>query len=163
MTHHSASQPLYVSASAPLIRRWRDVLSFVVIGTPVGKARARIVYGKGAYTPEKTRAAEEEIGWLAKEAWAGKPLQDGPVSLTVYFFFPIPRSWPREKRVLALNCELLPTVKPDLDNCTKLVSDALTGIVWKNDSQAIFIRVAKFYSDRPRTEIVVGSLEEVKP
>jgi len=153
-------------ASAVPVLAWGEVLFFTVPGPPVGKARARIVYREGVgeykgFTPEKTKVAEEEIGYLAHHQWAGKALLEGPVALMVRSYFPIPRSWSRKRQALALNGELLPTVKPDLDNCTKLVSDALTGIIWKDDSQVIFIRGRKLYSDKPRTEISVRALDEV--
>lgn len=48
-----------------------------------------------------------------------------------------------------------PTGRPDLDNCCKLVTDALTGVAWKDDDQVVQLTASKHYADDgpPRTEI----------
>lgn len=133
----------------------------VVPGPPVAKARARIVYRErlGKYvgvTPEKTQAAEEEIGWLAR-CESGRDMMEGALRLTVRFYYPIPRSWPkwRQKEAAADSPKQRPTVKPDLDNLLKLVKDALTGIAWHDDAQIVDLTAHKYYSLEPRTDIVV--------
>ena len=157
-------QQRHVEAEAVQQTETGATLAFTVLGPPVGKARARIVYREAmgiykGYTPDKTRAVEGEIGYMAQGLWEGKPPLEGPVALMVKFYFPIPRSWSQKRQALALNGELLPIVKPDVDNCVKLVKDALSMIVWRNDAQVVLVTGAKFYSDRPRTEIVVKVLE----
>lgn len=47
-----------------------------------------------------------------------------------------------------------PTGRPDLDNCCKLVTDALTGVAWVDDDQVVEVTASKDYTeDQPRTEI----------
>ena len=136
------------------------MIHLVIPGPPVGKARARIVYRErlGKYvgfTPEKTRTAEEEIGWIAKGA--GCEMMEGPLRLTVRAYYPIPRSWPkwRQKEAEADKPSQRPTVKPDLDNVVKLVKDALTGIAWKDDAQIVDLIAHKYYGTTPRMIIDV--------
>ena len=48
-----------------------------------------------------------------------------------------------------------PTVKPDWDNIGKLVADALNGIAYDDDKCIVDAQVRKFYSDQPRTDIII--------
>lgn len=89
-------------------------------GEPVSKSRARFT-GKGsksrAYTPEKTRAAENRLVTLARQAGVrGEPDGEHTYGIFAKFFC---GTWQRR----------------DVDNMLKLVSDALTKIVWVDDSQ----------------------------
>ena len=47
--------------------------------------------------------------------------------------FPIPKSWSKKKRELALKCEILPG-KPDWDNIGKIICDALNGVLYEDDA-----------------------------
>lgn len=62
-------------------------------------------------------AAAEEQGW--EFAWC-----EGGVGIDVAYYMPRARS----------NKRKLPTIKPDLSNLNKAIEDALTGIVWRDDS-----------------------------
>ena len=60
----------------------------------------------------------------------------------------------------ALAGEILPTTKPDWDNHGKL-TDALKGIVWKDDSQVVLQNVEKVYGarfDRNTLRYLLGGL-----
>ena len=52
--------------------------------------------------------------------------------------------------------EIRPTIKPDLDNCVKIVADSLNGIAYKDDSQIVSVVADKYYSDTPRLELRIG-------
>ena len=106
-----------------------------VDGEPVGKARARVT-ARGTYTPEKTRAAQERISWEAKAWWGRQPLMEGPVRLNIIAWFSKPK---REKGVR-------PCKRPDWDNVGKIVSDALNGIVYQDESQVVEAVVEKRYA-----------------
>ena len=49
-------------------------------------------------------------------------------------------------------------MKPDIDNLFKAVTDACTGIVWKDDNQIVSTKSDKFYSEVPRVENYVEEL-----
>lgn len=95
----------------------------VVQGEPVSKSRAKLrILPNGrvtSYTPSGTVAAEREIALLAQAA-GYRP--KGGVDFAVRVEFRM-ASWQRR----------------DLDNLLKLVMDALTGIVWADDSQVRFL------------------------
>lgn len=51
-----------------------------------------------------------------------------------------------------------PTGRPDLDNCCKLVTDALTGVCWADDDQIVSLTASKEYTeDAPRIEVEIRS------
>lgn len=54
-----------------------------------------------------------------------------------------------------------PTGRPDLSNLVKMVEDALTGVVWKDDDQVVSIRAHKTYIawwEQPRSVIRIRRL-----
>ena len=73
-----------------------------------------------------------------------------PCTISVKFFFPRPKShfsirpngedWP-----IKTNAAKFVTHAPDVDNCMKLVLDALQGTAYKNDSCVIHIKTTKLY------------------
>ena len=118
-------------------------LTFFVPGPPKGKARARAGNGRH-YTPKVTVDAERGISWAARKAMVGSTLVEGAVYLEITALFERPKSWPKSRKV-EIN---VPHInKPDWDNVGKLVSDALNGIVWRDDSQVAQAVVAKRYAD----------------
>jgi Holliday junction resolvase RusA-like endonuclease len=106
---------------------------------PVGKARPRVVVKNGrsfAYTPKKTAATEDLIRAQVYECHtfyeAGVPLR-----LDVEFVLPKPPSAPKKR--------IYPTTKPDIDNCYKLLTDALERFLYANDSQVVEVHMRKSY------------------
>lgn len=106
------------------------------------------------FTDQATRLFESRLKLAGIEAMRGKEPLDEALSVTVDAFMPIPASWSRAKRQAALDLDLMPTGKPDWDNLAK-VTDALNGVVWRDDAAIVRGVVTKFYSDRPRLEIAV--------
>lgn len=114
---------------------------------PVAKGRPR--FGrKGAYTPNKTRAFENDLQLYAKKAYKGEPLNT-PLKVVVEFHLEKPR---RPKHTL-------PAVRPDLDNYIKAVMDAGNDIFWVDDGLICSITGTKVYSiGRPK---IVLFIEEI--
>lgn len=50
---------------------------------------------------------------------------------------------------------LKPTQKPDCDNISKAICDALTGLIWRDDSQITDLYVSKRYAESSRVEISI--------
>ncbi len=75
------------------------------------------------------------------EAMAGAPLMDGPVSLSLELLHTIPRSASKKARADMLAGSLRPTKKPDADNVLKAIADGMNGVVWRDDVQAVEIRL----------------------
>jgi len=119
--------------------------------TPVAKARARTSNGH-AYTPEKTKAAEEMIKIYLQANHA--PLFKGAVSVHLIFDFIRPKSVSQKREY--------PTVVPDLDNLTKLVLDAANKILWDDDSQIVQIYAGKRYALKASITIMVKQMVSIR-
>ena len=92
----------------------------------------------------------------------GRAPTENPVALLVHAFLRIPESWSRRDREAALAGAIRGTSRPDWDNYAK-ITDALNGIVWKDDSQVVDGRVLKYYSDSPALRIEVREFIQAQP
>jgi Holliday junction resolvase RusA-like endonuclease len=137
-------------------------VSFTVPGIAVAKGRpkfARRGQHITAYTPEKTVSFENLVKDRAANAMKNQRLTmtAGPVQAVVNIYLPIPKSWPKKFKEMALAGQVGMTKKPDMDNIIKALFDAMNGIIFKDDSQVVFAMVRKIYSMTPYTEITIES------
>lgn len=139
-------------------------MKFVINGEPIAQERARFTTRGGfarAYDPAKSRRAKADILGQVKMAMRTqfdfKPLENA-IELTLTFYRPMPKGKSKKWRENAKNGVVLPTSRPDVDNYTKLVKDALNGYLWLDDSQVTDVIARKRYSDTPRIEIEVQEI-----
>ena len=136
-------------------------ICFEVLGIPVGKGRPRFYRrGKfmGTYTPDKTRNYEENFLSQALKFKPEIPLESD-LSVSLIFFFPIPASFSKAKKILANSEMLFVSKKPDIDNLIKSVLDPLNGIFYNDDKQVVKVTAEKRYSMIPRIAV---KIEEIK-
>ena len=129
-------------------------ISFSIPGEPVAKGRPRFANGH-AFTPNKTRAYEEIVRLHAMQAMRGKKMLTGPIGIRVTAYFPIPKSFTKTKKEQAISGSLRHTKKPDWDNVGKIVSDALNGVVYRDDAVVADATVSKRYGVEPRVVVTV--------
>ncbi len=139
------------------------MIQFTVYGTPVGKGRPKFSTFNGqatAYTPAKTVNYENLVRLSVQQQQRGlKPFdKDVPLQADIIAYFPIPKSTSKKKREAMLNGEIYHTKKPDADNIAKCILDALNDIAYYDDSQVVYIRCKKNYSDEPRAEITIHEI-----
>lgn len=92
------------------------------------------------YMTADGKALKEQYQWEAKGQFHGAPLSE-PLSVTVRLFYATKR-------------------KADWDNAHKFWQDALTGIVWLDDSQIVEAHVFKGHDKQnPRIEIEISAVE----
>src|SRR5579859_723876 len=138
-----------------------ETIVIEVAGKPLAKGRGRIGMIQGhamIFTPKKTRNHENHIKMEAARAMKGRPPLSGPATMHVIAFVPIPQSFSKKKREMALAGELFPVTKPDLDNYQKSALDGCNQIVFVDDNQIVVIHAYKKYSERPRLRIEVRPL-----
>lgn len=88
------------------------------------------------YMTQKGKDLKESYQWQAKSQWKKRPTSE-PIVIGVKLFFGTKR-------------------KADWDNFHKLSMDALTGIIWVDDSQIQKATVEKFYDkNNARIEIEI--------
>ena len=77
---------------------------------------------------------------------------EGPVMVDMKFVFPPLKSWPKRKlKQLDEGVTFHKTTRPDCDNLLKATLDSLSGIVWKDDSQIVELKMVKVYGREPMT------------
>lgn len=97
------------------------------------------------------------------QAMAGKPLLAGPLEVSMIFYQRRPKGhYGRggNAGVLRPSAPWFPTVKPDVLKLARSTEDALTGVVWVDDSQTIALHVTKLYGEKPGVEITVETLPD---
>lgn len=134
------------------------MIKFSIPGEPVAKARPRFTRNGHAYTPAKTRTYEEIVRLHATQAMKGKKLLTGAVEMSIWAYFPIPKSFNKDKREQAKSGELAHTKKPDWDNVGKIVADGCNRIIYNDDAQVCVSHVYKWYSEFPRVEITIKEM-----
>lgn len=88
------------------------------------------------YMTAEGKSLKESYQWEAKSQWKEKPISE-PVKVKVELFF-------RKNG------------RHDIDNFGKILLDALSGIVWEDDSQIQEMTVTKWLDkDAPRIEITI--------
>lgn len=142
---------------------------FIVWGNPRGKARGRVgvlrLSGgavRGMIFPDsKTKAEEGAVRVFAANAMAHAGIAtqlEGALELEMRAFMPIPASWSNPQKALAVSRGRLPTGKPDLDNIMKLIKDGCNSVVYRDDAQVVRATACKFYSLRPRVEVIISEI-----
>jgi crossover junction endodeoxyribonuclease RusA len=92
------------------------------------------------YMTKEGKIIKETYQWDAKSQWK-QPVLNSPLDISIRFFFGSKR-------------------KRDLDNQNKLVLDALTGIVYEDDSQIDGLHLYRDYDKaKPRIEIEIASIQ----
>ena len=129
-------------------------LTVRVGGPPVAKGRPRVTRTGIAYTPAKTRKYETHVRMAAQEAMGQGAPVEGPLHVAVHAYLPVPKSWSKKKTRAALNGDVKPTSRPDVDNYAKAALDALDGIVWGDDSQVVRLFVCKEYAET--AQLIIG-------
>ncbi|KMO45322.1 RusA family crossover junction endodeoxyribonuclease [Lacticaseibacillus rhamnosus] len=137
------------------------MIRLTIPGEPVAQGRPRFSRrGKyvSTYDPPKSRGYKEYIKQIARQELHIEPLT-GSIRINVKVYRGIQKSDSKLTRRKKQDGIIRPTVKPDVDNYYKSVSDALTGILWEDDNQIVEIHVGKWYSDHPRIEIEVEEID----
>lgn len=137
----------------PPAKRVIWALDLFVPGRPAPQGSKRHVGGGRLVESSKAVAPwRTAIAWHAAQAFTDGPLQDA-VLLDVEFVMPRPSSYPKRTTPAA-------TKKPDLDKLIRAVADALSGVVWRDDSQMVRIAATKRLAEldeQPGARIRVGA------
>lgn len=134
-------------------------IKFTVIGIPQPQGSSKAFVPKGWTRAIVTSANTKNKPWRQEVAGTADTymfnhdlnLLDGvPVQVNVNFYFDKPKS--TKKSVVHK------ITKPDLDKLARSIFDALTGVVFKDDSQVVKCSLGKFFGTPSRAEIEVTQL-----
>ncbi len=153
--------------TATLERLAPRTLSFNVPGQPCALERARHSRKTGRhYTEKNTKSYQAKLSEYAHEVMQqnyGEKYEPiaAEIRVRAWFVFKPLKSWPRWKLEWLKAYEagdpvpaVSVTTKPDFDNLVKMV-DALTGIVWSDDSKVSSCEIDKIYGTQPRATFII--------
>lgn len=135
--------------------------TFLISGEPVPQGRPRFVSrGKfvQTYDPKKSKDYKKLVKQQVK-AQFHEDLLSGALNVELKVYRPIQKSITKKERELRLSGAHRPTIKGDIDNYFKAVTDACTGLVWIDDAQIVSTKSKKYYSDQPHVVLTVRELE----
>lgn len=124
------------------------MISFFVPGVPAAQGSKKFmgVHGGRGIMIESSKAVTPWRAAVAKLAPRPDELLTGPVLLVVNFTFPRPKSHYRtgyKAHLLRDNAPRFHHQRPDLEKLTRAICDALTNVIWRDDSQVAIQHVAK--------------------
>lgn len=133
----------------------RVILDVMVYGLPQAQGRPRAFKDKGGnvrvYDPATSKAWKKAIKeQILMNHAPDDGLYEGPVHMSCTFALLRPKSLP--KKVTE------PAKRPDLDNYVKALTDSLTGIVIRDDSQIVEMFARKMYGDPPGVRVKLERL-----
>ena len=131
-------------------------LRFILPIIPTAQQRARHARTGRAY---KSAAQEGNERTLEAVLLAHKPEKPlcGPVRLSFTAFMPIPASASKKRREAMQAGKIGHTVKPDVDNLSKQLLDAMTRLrFWEDDRQVVELVARKRYDESPRWVVDVA-------
>ena len=128
--------------------------------SPIPQSRPRFnSRQKRAYEKPEMTAYKKAVRY---HVLAARPqiIDKGAVMLDVCFYVQPPQYIAKvKKNTVALQQEMMfCEKKPDIDNYFKAVTDALNGVLYKDDGQIAVMICRKVYSLNPRTEISIDPL-----
>jgi Holliday junction resolvase RusA-like endonuclease len=146
-------------------------LAFTVLGraAPGGSKRAIPIRRKtGLVRAAVIDANPKSKPWQALVKAAARDrmppdfeLLTGPLALTVDFYFQRPAghygSGKNAAKVLA-SAPRHPAVRPDLTKLVRSLEDAMSGLVWRDDSQIVRQALSKRFGTPERAEVVVATV-----
>lgn len=139
-------------------------IQFTVYGAPVPQGSKRAL-GKNIVEMQSVRLRtwRQDIAGQAREAMQGASPYLEPVDVRMMFFLSRPQAHfgtGRNSERLKPSAPIAPKVKPDLDKLVRAALDAMTGIVFKDDSQVVSMTVSKLYAqDQFHPGLMVGVME----
>jgi Holliday junction resolvase RusA-like endonuclease len=133
------------------------MIKLTIPGEPCAKQRPRTTKQGHTYTPQKTVNYET----LVRELYILQNFRqqlEGELVMTVRAYFTIPKSASKKKAADMVGGRIRPTKRPDWDNVGKIISDALNGLAYHDDSQIVTATVEKWYSAEPRVGVEIQEI-----
>lgn len=137
-------------------------VNFTIYGEPKGKGRPRFNTKTGhAITPKDTVNYETLVHMeYLNQCGNAKFSDDAMLDMRIKAYYSIPKSKSKKQQNLMREGIVRPIKKPDMDNCIKIIADALNKIAYRDDTQIVDCQVRKFYSDNPRVEVRILDIKK---
>lgn len=145
------------------------IVQFAISGKPqtAGSKRAFVnkATGKAIVTDDnkKGKPWRADVQAAAYSAISLTELLDSPLILEVCFYFVRPKSHygsGKNAKNLKASARPWPSTRPDTTKLLRAIEDALTGVLWRDDSQIVYQVAAKKYSEFPGASVTVYALAD---
>ena len=136
------------------------MFNIILAGTPKSQKRHRFARGF-IYDPS---SKDKKLIKKELDKYAPKTLVKVNIFVQLYFHMPYPKRWFRTGKyegILKDNAPFWHSTKPDIDNLAKIYLDCMSGTIYNDDRQIIWLTAIKKYSMQPRTEITIRESDEV--
>lgn len=128
-------------------------ISFFAQGIPKAQPRVKATSFGGftrVYDPGTAKDWKTIVRHSCSQHWDKVPFA-GPVEVNISVFFQRPKAH-FNKAGLKATAPRYHTTKPDAENCSKAILDALSNLgIWRDDSQAASVWTLKFYTNTETT------------
>lgn len=136
-----------------------------VYGTPApaGSKRAFAIKRGGVPTgriaisdaSKRSRPWKDLISQAAGPVMGGRALLDCALAVSFTFYVRRPKGHYSKRGGLLPSAPPFPTVKPDVLKLARAVEDALSGVVYRDDSQIVTEHLVKRYGEPERVELTI--------
>lgn len=128
-------------------------------GFPIRRKNGSIGVAMSDDNP-KAKGWQSIVADAAREAYQGELLR-GPLVVSMTFYLPRPKGHfgkGRNASKLRPSAPERPTVKPDVLKLARGTEDAMTGVVYADDSQIVSEVLVKQYGEPARVDVVIEEL-----
>ena len=112
------------------------------------------VLGRNRRCYDPSHMSKKFIQWQV-QPHAPKELLTGAIEMHLTFYMPVPKFTSGRIRSAMLSNQAKHVKRPDVDNLAYLVTNALKGIVYVDDSQICRMTLEKLYGETPKTVIKI--------
>lgn len=122
---------------------------------PLAKQSYRSTRTGHGYLASDVVAFRDAVKWMAVQQLPSHNLIETPISVTLRFVFQAPKSLPAalRRQISEGSTSIHKSTKPDIDNLTKAIFDALNGVVWVDDALVVSLTANKWYGDRDQITV----------
>jgi crossover junction endodeoxyribonuclease RusA len=125
-------------------------IDFYVNGLPAPQGSKRHV-GNGVMveSSKSLPAWRECVSYAARKAAGESIFTSAPVSVVLFFYFPMLKGHYHKDGRVRDTAPHWKSTKPDIDKLMRAVLDAMSGVVFRDDSQVARAVLTKTYSGQP--------------
>ena len=124
--------------------------NYIIPGRPVPLQRPRFsAINKNVYDPQKN--VKRATSFVLKMQHRNKPLFTGPLRITIFFYFALPKNKKYHEGTPFVG-------RPDLDNLIKFTLDCSINILFPDDALICEIIAKKLYSSSQCTKLIIENL-----
>jgi len=148
-----------------------NTIELEILGDPKAQMRSQTVKIRNldfvaTYDPSKNdKISFKMLDIVQKEARKLKGLITGAIRLDIVCYFPFRKGdygTGKNNGVLKPSATVMKLTKPDRDNLSKFVMDALEGVFYANDSQIFSGGTLKLYSEKPKTVVWITPIDPIE-